>query len=63
MWIKNGFFGQDETCGPDMCPNNSCHCKDGKVGERAHSNHHSLLTLTAAKLSRPLTPLMLCRCF
>lgn len=31
VWIKDGFFGQNETCGPDMCPNNSCNCKDGKA--------------------------------
>jgi hypothetical protein len=31
IWIKNGFFGQNETCGPDMCPANSCNCAGGKA--------------------------------
>ena len=31
VWLKDGLFGQNETCGPDMCPNNSCSCKNGQA--------------------------------
>eukprot|EP00912_Choanoflagellata_sp_UC4_P001059 UC4_evm2s652 len=35
VWIKNGYFGQDETVipsGPNAsCPLNSCHPRDGKL--------------------------------
>ena len=31
VWIKNGDFGQNETCGPDMCPAQSCSCAGGKA--------------------------------
>ena len=26
VWIVDGPFGQDMTCGPEMCPSDSCHC-------------------------------------
>ena len=31
VWMVEGMFGQNETCGPDMCPSNSCSCKGGKA--------------------------------
>jgi len=31
VWIKEGPFGQNMTCGPDTCPNNSCKCKNGEA--------------------------------
>jgi hypothetical protein len=31
VWIKDGPFGQDMACGPDMCPANSCKCPAGQA--------------------------------
>jgi hypothetical protein len=31
VWIVNGEFGQNMTCGPDMCPNKACNCAGGKA--------------------------------
>ena len=29
VWMTSGPFGQNMTCGPDMCPANSCKCPGG----------------------------------
>eukprot|EP00040_Diaphanoeca_grandis_P025485 m.141220 g.141220 ORF g.141220 m.141220 type:complete len:439 (+) comp30169_c0_seq1:88-1404(+) len=31
IWIKDGNFGQNDTCTNATCPNNSCRCTDGKA--------------------------------
>lgn len=31
VWIKDGPFGQNMTCGPDMCPSGSCRCSNGQA--------------------------------
>jgi len=35
IWVRDGPFGQDMTCGDDMCPNNSCRCTEGPNGALA----------------------------
>ncbi len=31
VWMQDGPFGQNMTCGPDMCPNGSCRCSGGQA--------------------------------
>jgi hypothetical protein len=31
VWIVEGMFGQNETCGPNTCPAGSCKCPGGKA--------------------------------
>eukprot|EP00658_Telonema_sp_P-2_P036052 TRINITY_DN26136_c0_g1_i4.p1 TRINITY_DN26136_c0_g1~~TRINITY_DN26136_c0_g1_i4.p1 ORF type:complete len:259 (-),score=40.42 TRINITY_DN26136_c0_g1_i4:190-966(-) len=31
IWIREGNFGQNDTCLPDSCPQQSCSCTDGKL--------------------------------